>query len=66
MVMLFTITQLLMIIKYPVPDKIHVLLLCYCVVLDFFESDDQDSDLPQNALQLGSQQKWEVSMCCIV
>ena len=55
-----------MIIKYPVPDKIHVLLLCYCVVLDFFESDDQDSDLPQNALQLGSQQKWEVSMCCIV
>ena len=38
------------------------------IVLDFFESDDQDSDLgpPQNVLQLESQQKWEVnlySMC---
>lgn len=35
------------------------------LVLDFFESDDQDSDLgpPQNVLQLESQQKWEVSEC---
>ena len=34
----------------------------FVTVLDFFESDDQDSDLvpPQNVLHLESQQKWEV------
>ena len=39
-------------------------VVCYITVLDFFESDDQDSDLgpQQNVLQLESQHKWEVSM----
>ena len=40
---------------------IDLLYMYYCVVLDFFESDDQDSDLPQNALHLEPQQKWEVT-----